>query len=102
VLAVECGYKQAMTGTISLLNRDGDRLHTIYVGSAPGSGKKTFLWKMRKELSTVIKEFPKATVVGVADGARDNWEFLRNSSIPCLAMICMQNAFSPWRTRPWA
>jgi hypothetical protein len=24
----------------------------------------------------MIKEFPKATVVGVADGARDNWEFL--------------------------
>jgi hypothetical protein len=31
---------------------------------------------MRKELSVVIKEFPKATVVGVADGARDNWGFL--------------------------
>jgi hypothetical protein len=31
---------------------------------------------MRKELSAVIKEFPKATVVGVADGPRDNWEFL--------------------------
>ena len=76
VLAVEGGYKQAMAGTISLLNQDGDRLHTIYVGSAPESGKKTFLWKMRKELSAVIKEFPKATVVGVADGARDNWEFL--------------------------
>jgi len=28
--------------SISLLNRDGDRLHTIYVGSAPESGKKTF------------------------------------------------------------
>jgi hypothetical protein len=76
VLAVEGGYKQAMAGTISLLNQDGDRLHTIYVGSAPESGKKTFLWKMRKELSAVVKEFPKATVVGVADGARDNWEFL--------------------------
>jgi len=72
VLAVEGGYKQAMAGTISLLNRDGDRLHTIYVGSAPESGKKTFLRKIRKELSAVIKEFPKATVVGVADGAQDN------------------------------
>jgi len=38
-------------------------------GSAPESGKKTFLWKMRKELSAAIKEFPKATVVSVADGA---------------------------------
>jgi hypothetical protein len=65
-----------MAGTISLLNKDGDRLHTIYVGSAPESGKKTFFWKMRKELSVVIKEFPKATVVGVTDGARDNWGFL--------------------------
>ena len=53
------GYKQAMAGTISLLNRDGDRLHTIYVGSAPESGKKTFLRKMRKELSAVIKSFPR-------------------------------------------
>src|ERR1700741_5501524 len=40
------------------------------------AGRRRFLWKMRKELSAVIKEFPKATVVGVADGARDNWEFL--------------------------
>jgi len=76
VLAVDGGYKQAMAGTISLLNKDGDRLHTIYVGCAPESGKKTFLHKMRKELNLVKKQFPKATVVGVADGARDNWEFL--------------------------
>jgi len=76
VLAIEGGYKQAMAGTISFLNRNGDRLHTIYVGSAPESGKKTFLRKMRQELDAVVKEFPKATVVGVADGARDNWEFL--------------------------
>jgi hypothetical protein len=78
VLAVEGGYKQAMAGTISLLNNDGDRLHTIYVGCAPESGKKTFLRKVRNELSAVKKEFPTATVVGVADGARDNWEFLNN------------------------
>jgi hypothetical protein len=76
VLAVEGGYKQAMAGTISFLNQSGDRLHTIYVGSAPESGKKTFLRKMRQELDAVVKEFPKATVIGVADGARDNWEFL--------------------------
>lgn len=78
VLAVEGGYKQAMAGTISLLNKDGDRLHTIYVGCAPESGKKTFLRKVRNELSAVKKEFPRATVVGVADGARDNWEFLND------------------------
>jgi hypothetical protein len=31
---------------------------------------------MRQELDAVVKEFPKATVIGVADGARDNWQFL--------------------------
>lgn len=76
LLAVEGGYKQAMAGTITLLDGDGERLHTIYVGSAPQSGKATFLHMLRKEVEAVTAAFPKATIVGLADGARDNWEFL--------------------------
>jgi hypothetical protein len=76
LLAVEGGYKQAMAGTISLLDGDGERLHTIYVGAAPQRGKATFLHMLKKETEAVTAAFPKATIVGVADGARDNWEFL--------------------------
>jgi hypothetical protein len=33
----------AMTGTISLYDKNGERLHTIYVGAAPEYGKQHFL-----------------------------------------------------------
>jgi hypothetical protein len=76
LLAAEGGYKQAMAGTITLLDGNGERLHTIYVGAGPQSGKATFLHMLRKEVAAVTQAFPNATVVGLADGARDNWEFL--------------------------
>ena len=35
MLLCEEGYRQAMVGTISLYDRHGERLHTIYVGASP-------------------------------------------------------------------
>jgi hypothetical protein len=36
------GYREAMAGTISLYNAAGDRLHTIYLGAAPNTGRNHF------------------------------------------------------------
>jgi hypothetical protein len=35
-------WREAMTGSLSLYDKHGERLHTIYVGAAPEYGKKTF------------------------------------------------------------
>lgn len=70
------GYREAMTGTISLYDNKGERLHTIYFGSAPEYGKELFLKKMSTEINKIKEKFPDATYLGIADGAQCNWKFL--------------------------
>ena len=70
-------YRMAMCGTISLLNDKGERLHTLYCAAAPEYGKATFMKRLSGEISKIKKRFPEATYVGVADGAPDNWTFLK-------------------------
>lgn len=70
-------WREAMTGTISLYDRDGERQHTIYVGAAPEYGKATFFERMTREINHVKKLYPKARYAGIADGASTNWDFLK-------------------------
>jgi hypothetical protein len=69
-------WREAMTGSISLYDRHGERLHTIYVGAAPEYGKQTFFDRMAREIDHVKSTYSKAVFVGVADGAKSNWDFL--------------------------
>ena len=62
------GWREAMVGTISLYDCDGERQHTTYFGAAPEHGKATFLKRFERELERV-----KAQYLGIADGAKDNW-----------------------------
>jgi hypothetical protein len=76
MLLVEDGYRQAMVGTISLYDRDGDRLHTIYVAATPEYGKEAFQQRLGREIEHAQQLYPRAQLTGVADGASDNWDFL--------------------------
>jgi hypothetical protein len=69
-------WREAMTGSISLYDKRGERLHTIYVGAAPEYGKETFFARMQREIDHVKLLYPKARFVGIADGAKSNWDFL--------------------------
>ena len=72
----EGGWRQAMVGTISLYDKAGERMHTIYTGATPEYGKETFLERLDRELERTRVLFPDATVQGLADGAADNWAWL--------------------------
>jgi len=76
MLLCEDGYREAMTGTVTLYDREGERQHTIYVGATPEYGKATFYERMEREISHIKDLYPDATYVGLADGAKCNWEFL--------------------------
>ena len=78
VLMCDEGWREAMTGTISLYNSTGDRLHTTYIGAAPEYGKTKFLDRFAREVYNIKLQYPNAIYVGVADGAKTNWEFLDN------------------------
>jgi len=77
MLLCKDGYREAMVGTISLYNRDGKRQHTIHIGATPEYGKVTFWQRMKTEIAEVKKTYPQAIYVGIADGAKDNWSFLK-------------------------
>jgi hypothetical protein len=76
LLLCEDGWRQAMVGTISLLDAEGQRQHTLYVAATPEYGKQTFLGRLERELERVKRAYPEATYMGLADGAQDNWRFL--------------------------
>ena len=73
---IDEGYREAMVGTLSFYNRQGDRLHSVYVGASPEYGKEKFLEKFELELIKAKELFPRAHRIGIADGARCNWDFL--------------------------
>ena len=77
MLSCEGGYREAMTGTISLYDKAGERQHTIYLGAAPEYGKATFRKRMAREIAHIKELYPNAAYVGIADGAQTNWDFLK-------------------------
>lgn len=77
MLMCERHWREAMTGTLALYDRDGKRLYTMYLGATPEAGKATFLKRLTREIQRMKQRYPKATFVGVADGAKSNWEYLK-------------------------
>jgi hypothetical protein len=77
MLTCDDGWREAMVGTIALLDKNGERLHTTYVSATPEYGKETFLTRLEREITRTKAAFPHAVTVGVADGALGNWEFLK-------------------------
>ena len=76
MLLCETGWREAMVGTISLYDPQGERKHTIYIGATPEYGKARFLERLEREIERTKARYPKATYVGIADGAASNWQFL--------------------------
>lgn len=76
MMLVEDGWREAMVGTIALYDPEGERLHTTYTAASPEYGKASFLASFEREVERIKEQFPQATSVGVADGAKGNWPFL--------------------------
>lgn len=76
MLLTTSGWREAMVGTISLYDGEGARLHTIQIGATPEYGKATFYERFDREIARIKECYPDATYIGVADGARSNWDYL--------------------------
>ena len=71
------GWREAMCGSIAFYDKSGERLHTIYCSATPEYGKEKFRDKFSREIERVKQKFPDVLYIGLADGAKDNWIFLR-------------------------
>ncbi len=75
-MADSAGYREAMVGTLSFYDGEGERQHTIYLAAAPEYGKQAFLQRLEREIRRAKQHFPAALYLGIADGAASNWRFL--------------------------
>ena len=76
LLMGEDGWRETMVGTLSFYDRDGERQHTIYLAATPEYGKAKFLGHLEEEIGRAKAKCLDARYVGIADGAKGNWEFL--------------------------
>lgn len=70
------GYREAMVGTLSFYDHEGERRHSIYLAAAPEYGKHAFKQRMEREIARAKQQVPAAQYLGIADGAANNWSFL--------------------------
>jgi len=78
-------YREAMAGSLSFYDKDGERMHTVYIGAAPEYGKEKFLRRLTREIKRAKHNYPDADYVGVADGAECNWSYLeKHTSVQIL------------------
>ncbi len=75
-MADSAGYREAMAGTLSFYDHDGERQHSVYLAAAPEHGKQTFLERLEREIARAKQQCPEALYLGIADGAYGNWTFL--------------------------
>jgi hypothetical protein len=75
MLMSEDGWRETMVGTL-VFTTDGGRQHTIYLAATPEYGKAKFLGRMEAEIGRAKAKCPEAHYLGIADGAKGNWDFL--------------------------
>jgi hypothetical protein len=96
MFVVDDGQRQAMVGTISLYDKQGERQHTIYVAATPQYGKETFYQRMSREIEHTRGLFPQAMLSAVADGSEDNWTFTRQYTQDECVDFCHASAYLDW------
>jgi len=71
------GYREASCGTVTYLDEDGKRISTVRFARMPESKKRTLKAQLEAEFNWAMEQRPDLTVVKIADGAPDTWEFLQ-------------------------
>lgn len=70
------GFKEVGCGTVSLYDREGNRLETKRFARMPEHKKETLKSQLEAEVRSIVSARPDLELVTMADGAPDNWEFL--------------------------
>jgi len=76
------GYQEVGCATLSLYDAEGERLKTIRLARMPEPKKATLKESLAAELTAVLEKRPDLQVVKLADGAKDNWEYLNDLDPP--------------------
>lgn len=70
------GYREIGCGSVALYDQEGQRLQTVRYGRMPEYKKNTLRQQLTAECQHILQQAPHLKVVKLADGARDNWDYL--------------------------
>ena len=70
------GYREVGCGTLTVYDREGDRLQTVQYGRMPEHKKVTLSQQLQAEAQAILGARPALRRVYLADGAASNWEVL--------------------------
>lgn len=73
---VDSQYKEASCGTISFYDEEGERLSTLQFARMPEQKKETLKNQLSLELEKIFCKNPDLNLIKIADGAKDNWNYL--------------------------
>jgi hypothetical protein len=76
------GFREVGCGTLSHYDGAGERLRTLRHARMPEPGKRSLKRQLVAEVEHALNSQPQLRLVKVADGARDNWEFLAKELPP--------------------
>jgi hypothetical protein len=86
------GYREVGCGTVSHYDVEGERLRTMRNARMPESKKLTLKRQLVAEVENALRQQPQLRLVKVADGARDNWEFLSKDLPPGVEVVDFYHA----------
>ena len=81
------GYCEAGCATLSFYDVQGVRLSTIRLARMPEHKKATLKEMLTAELIQVLEQRPDLKLVKIADGARDNWDYLSDHLPPGVELV---------------
>jgi hypothetical protein len=87
------GYREVGCGTVSFYDEEGELLRAVRLGRMPEPGKETLKSILVAELGQALAERPELRLVGLADGAKDNWTFLESTLAKVRASVCILDFF---------
>jgi hypothetical protein len=70
------GYKEVGCGTVTLYDREAERLQTVRYARMPERKKVTLQQQLETEVASILALKPDLLRVHLADGAKDNWRFM--------------------------
>ena len=71
------GYQEVGCATLSFYDAAGERLSTVRMARMPETKKATVKAMLAGELAAALEQRPALRLVKIADGAKDNWSYLR-------------------------
>ena len=71
-------YREASCGTVSYLDENGNLLNTHYYAHMPEEKKESLKKRLSDHIEKLQRQKPDLQMIGIADGAKDNWTFLED------------------------